>query len=136
MLEPEIVRLAGARMTPAELDSLLELGETPRGGRDDGTDRGHELSREFHIRLAHGTGQPRVRAHPRIPLDWRGRAPARGSGRRGSPEEWQAGDAEEHRAIATALQAGDVERAADLMARHLESTHEYWTKVCKETVSA
>jgi DNA-binding GntR family transcriptional regulator len=131
-LEPEIVRLAGERMSAEEIDALVELVEeqvratSPRAA--------HELSREFHLRLAHGSGNPEfVRILESL---WTGDVGRQLVERRRDGEDWQAGDAGDHRAIAAALQAGDPERAAELMAAHIGEAHDHWAKASEEVVMA
>ena len=131
-LEPEIVRLAGARMSPAELESLVELAEAEAAATSSRV--AHELSREFHIRLAHGTGNLEfVRILESL---WTGDVGRQLVERRRSPEDWQSGDAEEHRVIATALQAGAVERAAELMAAHVGEALSHWATASEDVVMA
>ena len=132
VLEPGIARLASERRTAADVEALLAIVETEEQA---GSLRAvHDLSREFHLRLAHTARNPEF---PRVLESlWTIDIGRHLLGRRGEDATWQAEDASEHREIALAVSAGDGERAAELMARHLAGTHEYWTKVCKETVSA
>ena len=92
------------------------------------------MSREFHLRLAHTA---RNAEFPRMLESlWTidiGRhllavAARTRPGRRRTPRSTARSP--------QAVEAGDGDRAAELMARHLASTHEYWIKVCKQALSA
>ena len=125
VLEPEIVRLAAAKMSAsdvAELMALVEAEEQATSAR-----AAHEMSREFHIRLAHATRNAEfVRILESL---WTGDIGRKLVERRRSSETWQKGDAAEHRAIAAALEAGDAEGAAALMAQHVGAAHAHWSSV-------
>lgn len=132
VLEPGIARLAAERRTAADVEALLAIVETEEQAP---TSRAvHDMSRQFHVLLAHTA---RNAEFPRILESlWTIDIGRHLLGRRAEDATWQAGDASEHREIALAVQAGDGDRAAELMAQHLEGTHEYWVKVCKEALSA
>ena len=116
IVEGELVRKATAAMTE---DDAVQLAELIRRGRQamDAADRGTaiRLSGEFHLRIAAIAAQPVLRSFLAemvsrtslvIALYGRGRLA-------------DCGEAE-HRALLDALVTGDADRAAVLMARHLD----------------
>jgi DNA-binding GntR family transcriptional regulator len=47
--------------------------------------------------------------------------------RRGSSPDWQPEDVAEHQAVAEAVEAGDGERAAELMRAHVAEAYAHWS---------
>jgi DNA-binding GntR family transcriptional regulator len=132
VLEPGIARLAAERRTAADVAALLDIVDTEE--RAGSLRAAHDMSREFHLRLAHtarNTEFARV-----LESLWTIDIGRHLLVRRGEENGWQSEDASEHRGIAIAVDAGDGELAAELMSRHLEGTHEYWARACKEAISA
>ena len=91
------------------------------------------MSREFHVRLAH-TAQNAEFVRMLESL-WTVDIGRQLLARRGSAPSWQSEDAGDHRAIAEAIAAGDGDRAAELMARHVGDAHAYWAEACREAGS-
>ena len=131
VLEPEIVRLAAQRMTASDLDELAEIVNAEARATSSRT--AHDLSREFHARLAHATGNAEfVRILESL---WTGDIGRQLVERRRSSVDWQSADTSEHRAIVDALRAGDGDKAAELMARHVGDAHAHWSRASEEVAS-
>ena len=128
ILEPEIVRHAARKMSALEVAELAEIAEaeaTAPSSRE-----AHDLSREFHVKLAQGTGNAEfVRTLESL---WTGDIGRQLVEARRSSTEWQSADAAEHRAIAKALKKGDGDKAAELMARHIGVAYAHWQKASEE----
>ena len=124
MLEPGLARLASERRTKVDLS---DLGQIVKAQRDADTSRlAHDMSREFHIRLARTTrNEQAVRVLESL---WSLDLGRRLLARRMATPGWQEGDAAEHDAILEAVAARDAERAASLMEQHVAATHQHWSK--------
>ena len=122
ILEPGIARLAAQRRT--ERDVELLNGCITREGRARSGIAAHDASREFHVTLAHASGNEElVRALESLWLVEVGR---RLLSRRSAVSDWQSEDVEEHRAIADAVAEGRAEDAESLMARHIRGALRHW----------
>ena len=121
-LEPEIARLAAGRRSDADLELMRETiaAETSASSSDEV----HDASRAFHAAIA---GATRNQAFTKL-LDalWIADVGRRLLAQRSRSEDWQDHDVEEHRAILEALEAGDSERAAELMRAHVGSAVRHW----------
>ena len=124
VLEPGLARLASERRTKVDLS---DLGQIVKAQRDADTSRlAHDMSREFHIRLARTTrNEQAVRVLESL---WSLDLGRRLLARRMATPGWQEGDAAEHDAILEAVAARDAERAASLMEQHVAATHQHWSK--------
>jgi DNA-binding GntR family transcriptional regulator len=132
VLEPEIVRFAARTMSASEIAELVAIADAEEAATS--SRAAHELSREFHVKLAQGTGNTEfVRTLESL---WTGDIGRQLVELRRSPGDWQSGDAGDHRAIAKALKRGDGDRAAELMARHIRAAYEHWQRVSEEDPSA
>jgi DNA-binding GntR family transcriptional regulator len=123
VLEPGIARLAAGRRSEADLAAMRATIEAEEAARS--SDAVHDASRAFHFAVADATGNP---AFTKL-LDglWIADIGRRLLARRQRTEDWQGHDVAEHRAIVAALEAGDGERAALLMAEHVGSAVQHWS---------
>jgi len=122
ILEPGIARLAAQRRTGRNVELLN--GCIAREGRARSGIAAHDASREFHVTLAHASGNEElVRVLESLWLVEVGR---RLLSRRSAVSDWQSEDAEEHRAIADAVAEGRAEEAELLMARHVRGALRHW----------
>ena len=122
ILEPGIARLAAQRRTERNVELLN--GCIAREGRARSGIAAHDASREFHVTLAHASGNEElVRVLESLWLVEVGR---RLLSRRSAVSDWQSEDAEEHRAIADAVAEGRAEDAEALMAKHVRGALRHW----------
>ena len=122
ILEPGIARLAAQRRTGRNVELLN--GCIAREGRARSGIAAHDASREFHVTLAHASGNEElVRVLESLWLVEVGR---RLLSRRSAVSDWQSEDAEEHRAIADAVAEGRAEDAEALMAKHVRGALRHW----------
>lgn len=122
-LEPEIARLAAARRTEDDLEMMRETIVAEESATT--SDEVHDASRAFHAAVA---GATRNQAFTKL-LDalWIADVGRRLLAQRSRSASWHDSDIEEHRAILGALEAGDSDRAAHLMAAHVESAVRHWS---------
>jgi DNA-binding FadR family transcriptional regulator len=84
------------------------------------------MSREFHIQLARATRNEQfVRTLEGL---WSLDVGRQLLARRSAAPGWQEEDANEHRAILSAVAARDPQHAAELMDRHIALTQQHWSK--------
>lgn len=122
-LEPEIARLAAARCTDADLELMREsISAESSATTSDGV---HDASRAFHFAVA---GATRNNAFTKL-LEglWIADVGRRLLAQRRRSEQWQDHDVKEHEAILAAFEAGDADRAAELMRDHVESAFRHWS---------
>lgn len=123
LLEPEVARLAAERRGEPDLRALGRALELEEGARS--SDDAHDASRDFHLAVAEATGNPVfVRLLESL---WIADVGRRLLAERRRTLTWQADDVGEHRAIASALAAGDGEAAALLMREHVGSAVRHWS---------
>ena len=125
VLEPGIARLATERRTD---EDVADLEAIVQAQLDADTSRiAHDMSREFHIRLARTTQNEQfVRMLDSL---WSLDVGRQLLARRSAAPGWQEEDAAEHRSILEAVAAGDGDLAATRMERHLAATYEHWANV-------
>jgi DNA-binding GntR family transcriptional regulator len=123
VLEPGIARLAAERRTDADLEAMRATIDAEAVAR--ASDDVHDASRAFHFAVAAATGN---QAFTKL-LDglWIADIGRRLLAQRRRTDDWQGHDIEEHRAIVAALEAGDGERAAQLMAGHVGDAVRHWS---------
>jgi len=123
VLEPEIARLAAERRSQAHLAAMRATIEAEAAAQT--SDDVHDASRAFHVAVAAATGN---QAFTKL-LDglWIADVGRRLLAQRRQAANWQDDDIDEHRAIVTALEAGDGARAASLMRAHVESAVRHWS---------
>ena len=134
VLEPGIARLAAERGRPPTSRLSSDIVENEERARARARRPRHE-PRVPHPACAHApaTRSSCGRSRRSGPVDI-GRQLLR---RSAAPSPtWQSEDALEHRAITEAVEAGDGDMAAELMAQHLAATYAYWSKASKEALSA
>jgi DNA-binding GntR family transcriptional regulator len=124
VLEPGIARLATERRTDRDVDDLEQIVQAQL---DADTSRlAHDMSREFHIRLARTSRNEQfVRVLESL---WSPDIGRQLLARRSATPGWQEEDAAEHRSILQAVAAGDPDRAATRMEQHVAATYEHWSK--------
>ena len=95
------------------------------------SDEVHDASRAFHFAVA---GATRNNAFTKL-LDglWIADVGRRLLAQRRRSEQWQDHDVEEHEAILAAFEAGDADRAAELMREHVESAFRHWEKPARRS---
>ena len=122
-LEPEIARLAAARRSEDDLE--LMRASIVAEALATTSDEVHDASRAFHFAVA---GATHNNAFTKL-LEglWIADVGRRLLAQRRRSEQWQDHDVEEHRAILAAFEAGDGERAAELMRDHVESAFRHWS---------
>ncbi|WP_279482515.1 GntR family transcriptional regulator [Aureimonas sp. SK2] len=114
-LERLVVRRLAGRLSSrqlAELSAHVDAEEDARGGSEAASLR---LATEFHVRLAEMTGRPTLSRYVRETA-YRSCLSLAAFGRPHSSEC----AVSEHREVLKALETGDVERAGELMAHHLD----------------
>ncbi|WP_152047396.1 GntR family transcriptional regulator [Aureimonas psammosilenae] len=114
-LERLVVRALCGRLTPeqiADLSAHVTEEEHARGGPEANSIR---LATEFHVRLAEMTGKPTLTRYVRE-IAYRSSLSLATFGRPHSPDC----AVSEHRGVIEALAVGDAQKAADLMADHLD----------------
>jgi len=122
IVEPGIARLAAERRTPGDLRALRQCIAREEKAR--ASIAVHDASRDFHVALARATGNDElVRTLQSLWLVEVGR---RLLARRSATQDWVAPDVEDHRAIAEAVERGDGEHAAALMAAHIGAALQHW----------
>ena len=89
------------------------------------SDEVHDASRAFHFAVAQATHN---NAFTKL-LEglWIADVGRRLLAQRRRSAQWQDHDVEEHQAILAAFEAGDGERAAELMRDHVESAFRHWS---------
>ena len=89
------------------------------------SDEVHDASRAFHFAVA---GATRNSAFTKL-LDglWIADVGRRLLAQRRRSEQWQDHDVKEHEASLAAFEAGDADRAAELMRDHVESAFRHWS---------
>ena len=123
VLEPGIARLAAARHSEPDLETMLETIEAELAART--SDAAHDASRAFHAAVAAATGN--LAFVKLLDALWIADIGRRLLAQRRRSAEWQGSDVEEHRAIVEAIEAGDGDRAAELMRAHVESAFRHWS---------
>jgi DNA-binding GntR family transcriptional regulator len=116
-LESLAMKLAVPRLTEREKGELHGMAEQMEraAAKGDG-DRFFELNRQFHARLVHASGNSKLEeVHSQLVAQM-GRLMKQSVQLRGGIEQ----SAAEHRAILEAVDAGDPERAAQLLEDHIE----------------
>ncbi len=123
VLEPEIARLAADRRTYEDLAALRTAIEQEEAAGS--SDEVHDASRAFHMALAAATGnQEFTRLLESL---WIADVGRRLLAQRRRTEAWQDKDVDEHRAVATAVAAGNGARAAALMRAHVGAAVLHWS---------
>ena len=124
LLEPGIARLAAERRDDADLVALHHAVETERTART--ATAAHDASRAFHAALAAATRNDALtRAFDSLWIADVGRRLL--ASRRAQPE-WQDADVAEHEQLLAAIEAGDTDRAENLMRAHVESAWRHWAR--------
>ncbi|MSO41208.1 MAG: GntR family transcriptional regulator [Solirubrobacterales bacterium] len=122
ILEPGIAALAAERRTDEDLEALAAAIEREATTSDPAG--AHDASREFHIQLAKATRNAELeRALESL---WIVEVGRRLLARRATVQDWQTGDVEEHRHLLAAVEAQEPERAAALMAKHVQDALRHW----------
>ena len=122
-LEPGVARLAAERRSEMDLETMLETIDAELAART--SDAAHDASRAFHVAVAAATGnQAFVKLLESL---WIADVGRRLLAQRRRSAEWQGSDIEEHRAIVEAIEAGDGDRAAQLMRAHVQSAVRHWS---------
>ncbi len=124
ILEPGFARLATERATAEDLQLLEAIVASQYVAS---TSRvAHDTSREFHIQLARTTRNEQfVRVLEGL---WSLDIGRQLLARRSAAPGWQEEDANEHKAILSAVVAHEPEQAAELMDRHIALTQQHWSK--------
>jgi DNA-binding GntR family transcriptional regulator len=114
--------LAAERRTPGDLRALRQ--SITRESRARTAAAAHDASRDFHVALARATQNDElVRTLESL---WIVEVGRRLLSRRSATQDWVPADIDDHRAIALAVEHGDAERAAALMAAHIDSALRHW----------
>jgi DNA-binding GntR family transcriptional regulator len=116
-LESLAIKLAVPRLTvgaKAELHRMAEQME--RAAQAGDTDRFFEINRQFHASLVHASGNSKLEEMHGQLVAQMGRLMKKSVELRGGMEQ----SASEHAAILEAVDAGDPERAAQLLEEHIE----------------
>jgi DNA-binding GntR family transcriptional regulator len=122
IVEPGIARLAAERRTPQDLRALHQ--SIARESRARTASAAHDASRDFHVALARASHNDElVRTLESL---WILEVGRRLLSRRSATQDWVPADIADHRAIALAVEHGDAERAAALMAAHIDSALRHW----------
>jgi DNA-binding GntR family transcriptional regulator len=122
IVEPGIARLAAERRTPQDLRALHQ--SIARESRARTASAAHDASRDFHVALARATHNDElVRTLESL---WIVEVGRRLLSRRSATQDWVPPDIADHRAIALAVAHRDAERAAALMAAHIDSALRHW----------
>ena len=128
MLEPGIASLAAERRDERDIEGLY--GSIAREERARNGIAVHDASREFHISVAHASGNDElVRVLESLWLIEVGR---RLLSRRSAVSDWQDDDIREHREIADAVAEGRAEDAGRLMAEHIHGAKHHWEPEWRE----
>ena len=122
LVEPGIARLAAERRTEEHLAALRASIE--RETAADTRVAAHDASRDFHVALAHATGNRELVAV--IESLWIVEIGRRLLAARATSAGWKRADVAEHRALLAAVSARDGELAARLMAEHIGEALQHW----------
>ncbi len=122
LLEPGIARLAAERSTPADIAALRRTIVREEQARD--AAEVHDTSRQFHIALARATHNEELVTT--LESKWIIEVGRRLLARRAFEPQWHAADVREHRAVADAVEAGDGDRARELMREHVGAAVRHW----------
>jgi len=122
LVEPGIARLAAERRTEEHLAALRASIE--RETAADTRIAAHDASRDFHVVLAHATGNRELVAV--IESLWIVEIGRRLLAARATSAGWKRADVAEHRALLAAVTARDGELAARLMAEHIGEALQHW----------
>ena len=116
-LESLAIKLAVPRLSEADKAELHRMCEQmERAGQSNDPDRFFDLNRQFHARLVRASGNSKLEeVHSQLVAQM-GRLMKQSVQLRGGVEQ----SAAEHRAILAAVDAGDPERAAQLLEEHIE----------------
>ncbi len=116
-LESLAIKLAVPRLTVGEKAELRRMSEQmERAAQTGDTDRFFDINRQFHARLVRASGNTKLEEMHGQLVAQMGRLMKKSVELRGGTEQ----SAAEHRAILEAVDAGDPERAAQLMEQHIE----------------
>jgi DNA-binding GntR family transcriptional regulator len=116
-LESLAIKLAVPRLTVGEKAELHRMSEQmERAAQAGDTDRFFDINRQFHARLVEASGNRKLQEMHGQLVAQMGRLMKKSVELRGGIEQ----SAAEHRAILEAVDAGDPERAAQLMEQHIE----------------
>jgi DNA-binding GntR family transcriptional regulator len=116
-LESLATRVAVPRLTAEDRAELHRMADEMRRLADaDDADAFFEINRRFHEKLVAASGNRRLQAMHEQLLGQMGRLLRKSADLRGGLRE----SADAHEAILEAVDAGDAERAAELMAEHIE----------------
>ncbi|MBS1889111.1 MAG: GntR family transcriptional regulator [Actinobacteria bacterium] len=116
-LETLAIRLAVARIEPAELDRLRELHEEmTQFVANDQLKEFFDANAAFHQQIVDSSGNAKLGEHYRLLMAQMGRYLARSLTLRGTIDS----SPPEHAAILAAVEAGDADEAARLLANHIE----------------
>ncbi len=122
IVEPGIARLAAERRKPGDLRSLRQ--SITRESRARTAAAAHDASRDFHVALAHATRNDElVRTLESL---WIVEVGRRLLSARSAIQDWVSADVGEHQAVADAVEQGDADRAAALMAAHVGEARQHW----------
>jgi DNA-binding GntR family transcriptional regulator len=123
LFEPAVARIAAARRTDADIDSMLaaidaeEAAETPT--------EVHDASRAFHRALvAAGRNEAFLRIFDSLWIPDVGR---RLLARRRTAAAWQHDDVAAHRELLAAVERGQGRQAEELMREHVASAVRHWS---------
>jgi DNA-binding GntR family transcriptional regulator len=124
ILEPGIAKLAAERRTE---DDVARLRRAVQGeSRARSPRAAHDQSRGFHLQLARATGNSElVRTLESL---WTVDVGRQLLARRVTSPEWQSEDVADHEAIAEAVAAGDAEKAAAVMRKHVGEAYSHWSE--------
>jgi DNA-binding GntR family transcriptional regulator len=125
ILEPGIARLAAANRGPEHLAALADAIDREAAAAT--RVAAHDASRDFHLALAEGTGNPQLVSV--FASLWVIEVGRRLLARRSTEEEWKGADVAEHQAIAAAVEARAGDRAAALMEQHVRDALRHWQEV-------
>jgi DNA-binding GntR family transcriptional regulator len=122
IVEPGIARLAAERRAAADLRALQQT--IARETRAKTAIAAHDASRDFHVTLARATHNDElVRTLDSL---WIVEVGRRLLSRRSATQDWIAPDIADHEAIAAAVERGDADAAAALMAAHIGAALQHW----------
>jgi len=124
LLEAGIARLAATRATEQDVAALKRAVQGEARARSPRA--AHDLSREFHFLLARATGNAELARI--LESLWSVDVGRQLLARRVTSPTWQTEDVTEHEAIAEAVAAGDGDRAAELMHRHIAEAYSHWAE--------
>ena len=122
ILEPGIAALAAERRSEKDLRALAAAIERESAAADSAA--AHDASRDFHILLSRATQNAELERS--LESLWIVEVGRRLMARRAIVHDWRSGDVEEHHEILRSVEAGESERTADLMARHVQDALGHW----------